>query len=189
MGQHDRAIAESQRAVEIDPLSSEAGLILGKVLYFAGRYDEAIAQNLKTLELNPYYWPAAENLSRIYLQKNQYTEAIALLKKTVESGVDNPKPTGILGYAFAIAGRKGESEKILEELKQQSQNVFISPGYFALIHIGLGNIDQAFEWMDKSYQEHIWYMPYLKVMPEYDPLRNDPRFEALLKKVGLIDQR
>ena len=73
------------------------------------------------------------------------------------------------------------------ELTQQSRNKFISPGYFALIHIGSGNIDQAFEWMDKSYQEHIWYMPYLKVMPEYDPLRNDPRFGALLKKVGLTD--
>ncbi len=187
MGQFDRAIAECQRAQELDPLSSEAGWILGEVLYYAGRYDEAIAQNLKTLDLNPYYWPVAVNLARVYLQKNQYAEAIALLKKTIESGVDNPHPTAILGYAFALAGRKSEAEKILEEFKQQSQNKFITPGYFALIHIGLGNIDQAFEWMDKMYQEHSFYITYLKVMPEYDPLRNDPRFEALLKKVGLID--
>jgi adenylate cyclase len=187
MGQFDRAIAESQLAVELDPLSLEAGWILGEVLYFAGRYDDAIAQNKKILDLNPYYWPAAVNLARVYLQKGQNVEAIALLKKIIESGVSNPHPTGILGYAFALAGPKKEAEKILQEFKQQSQNKFISPLYYALIHIGLGNIDQAFELMDEALQEHSWYIPFLKVLPEFDPLRNDSRFAVLLKKANLAD--
>jgi class 3 adenylate cyclase len=172
---------------ELNPLSSEASWFLGEALYYAGRHDEAIAQNLKTLDLNPYYWPATVNLARVYLQKGQYAEAIALLNKTIESGVSNPQPTGILGYAFARAGQKREAEKILEEFKQQSQDRYISPIYFTLIHIGLSNINQAFDWMDKSLEEHSWYIPYLKVFPEFDPLRNDPRFEELLKKVRLLD--
>jgi TolB-like protein/lipoprotein NlpI len=187
IGQFDRAIAECQRAVEIDPLSSDANWILGEALYFAGRYDEAIAQNLKLLDLNPYYWPAAVNLARVYLQKGQYSEGIALLKKTVESDVGNPWPAVVLGYALALAGDKDEAEKILAELKQQSQDRYISPMFYALIHIGLGNTDQALEFLDKSVQEHSFYTPFLKVLPEYDPLRNDPRYEVLLKKVGLID--
>jgi serine/threonine-protein kinase len=180
-------LAECQRAVDIDPLSSEANWILGEALYFAGRYDEAIAQNLKLLDLNPYYWPAAVNLARVYLQKGQYAEGIAQLRKTVESDVGNPWPTVVLGYALAIAGEKGEAEKILADLKRQARDKYITPMFYLLIHIGLGNTDQAFEWLDKSIQEHSYYTPFLKVFPEYDPLRNDPRFEGLLKKVGLID--
>jgi serine/threonine-protein kinase len=187
IGQFERAMAECQRAVDIDPLSSEANWILGEALYFAGRYDEAIAQNLKLLDLNPYYWPAAVNLARVYLQKGQYAEGIAQLRKTVESDVGNPWPTVVLGYALAIAGEKGEAEKILADLKRQARDKYITPMFYLLIHIGLGNTDQAFEWLDKSIQEHSYYTPFLKVFPEYDPLRNDPRFEGLLKKVGLID--
>jgi TolB-like protein len=187
MGQFDRAIAEVQRAIEIDPLSSEASWFLGEVLYFAGRYDEAITQYLKTLDLNPYYWPAEVDIARVYLQKGQYAEAIALLKKIIESGVSNPSPTAYLGYALALAGQKKDAEKILEEFTTESQDIFISPLYFAFIHIGLGNIDQAFEWMDKSFEERSWYIPFLKVMPEYDPLRDDPRFAVLLKKAKLAD--
>jgi class 3 adenylate cyclase/TolB-like protein/lipoprotein NlpI len=187
MGQFDKGIAECQRAVDIDPLSSEANWILGEALYFAGRYDEAIAQNLKLLDLNPYYWPAAVNLARVYLQKGQYAEGIAQLRKTVESDVGNPWPTVVLGYALAIAGEKGEAEKILADLKRQARDKYITPMFYLLIHIGLGNTDQAFEWLDKSIQEHSYYTPFLKVFPEYDPLRNDPRYEVLLKKVGLVD--
>jgi serine/threonine-protein kinase len=187
IGQFERAIAECQRAVEIDPLSLEANWILGEALYFAGRHDDAIEQNSKILELNPYYWPAAVNLARAYLQKGQYSEGIALLKKTVDSDVGNPWPAVVLGYALALAGEDIDAEKILEELIQQSKDRYISPMFYTWIHIGLGNIDQAFEWLDKSIQEHSFYTPFLKVFPEYDPLRNDPRFEVLLKKVGLID--
>jgi class 3 adenylate cyclase/TolB-like protein len=187
IGHFDRAIAECQRAQEIDPLSSEANWILGEALYFAGRYDEAIAQNVKLLDLNPYYWPAAVNLARVYLQKRQYAEGIALLKKTVESDVGNPWPAVVYGYALALAGEKRDAKKILEELGQQSQDRYISPMFYTLIHIGLGNTDQAFDWLDKSIQEHSFYMPFLKVLPEFDSIRNDPRFAALLKKAKLAD--
>jgi serine/threonine-protein kinase len=188
MGRWEEAIAESKRAQELDPLSVETNLSLGSKYYWARRYDEAIEQYRKTLELDPKHPLAHDYLADAYARKGAYTEAIAEEQKYLSLSGDE-EGAAALGRDFAAFGYdkavRNQYQKNLDQLKAVSKQGYVSPMYFVFTYARLGEKDQAFAWLEKAYDEHQPWLAYLKTDPQFDPLRADPRFADLVRRVGL----
>lgn len=158
---------------------------MGLVFYRAHQYDRAIEQFKKTLEMEPNFVPARWNLGRALVQKRMYGEAIMELQRATERSNRNPVYLAALGHAYAVSGRREEATKILNELKELSKRRYILPNLIAIIYVGLNEKEQAFAWLEKAYQERSDFMIVLKVDPVLDGLRSEPRFQDLLRRVGL----
>ena len=183
-GQPDEAIAEIKRVREIYPTSVVINAEVGCASYYARRYDQAIAELRETLEMDPNYMLAHYNLGRAYSQKGLYEEsAEALLRARSLSG--SPFIAAELGYVYAAAGRGGEAREVLRELKEEAARSYVDPYLIAIIHTGLGERAQAFEWLDRAFEDRSTWMPWIKVEPKFDGLRSDPRFQDLIQRVGL----
>ena len=156
-------------------------------LFYAGKYDQAIAQSRKTLEVDPNDWLTYQGLGQVYERTKQYPEAIAALQKSRELETSNPSTLGYLGHVYGVAGKKADAEKTLQELKEISKQRYVPPYNFACVYAGLGDKDQAFEWLERAYTERDFYLTLLKVEPAMDNLRSEPRFAGLLKRVGLAE--
>jgi TolB-like protein/DNA-binding winged helix-turn-helix (wHTH) protein len=185
LGRTEESLAESQRALELEPLQLVVGLHLGWHYLYARQYDQAIEQFRKTLELDPAFPQAQRYTAWAYLQKGMHPEAIAALRSALSSVGRNPEIEGELGHALAVAGRRTEALVMLEGLGRLSSTRYVSPYSVALVQAGLGDRDQALAWLDKAYAERSDYMPYLRLEPMLDGLRSDHRFAALVRRVGL----
>ena len=153
----------------------------------ARQYDEAIKQFKKTLEIDPNHGFAHYGLGGAYVQKGMYDEAITELQKSMDiSG--QAEIAGVIGYAYAMAGKKDEARKRQNELLKLSErkDVIIDPMMVVYTYVGLGEKDQAFEWLNKSIEYRSIGITFLKVEPAFDPLRSDPRFIDLLRRVKLV---
>jgi TolB-like protein/Tfp pilus assembly protein PilF len=185
-GQFEQAIAEVRRALQLDPLSLVINADVGTVLTSARRYDQAIEQLRKTVEMDPGFYYAHWTLGDALELKGRNEEAIAEYKKAIALN-DDPLPRALLGHLYAKIGRKDEALEILKQLREQresSKQRYISPYNLALIHIGLGQKDEALQLLEETYQDRDGYdIAFIKVEPLLDPLRGDPRFEALVQKV------
>jgi len=188
-GRHDEAIEQSKRAHELDPLSVEIWIEFGRRYYFARDYDKAIEEYRKVIELfpnikySPITWYARSELAKALSQKGLHKEAIEeYLKADFE-----PTYHWNLGYIYGVAGKREEAQEILKYYLELSKEEFIWPGSIAVIYIGLGEKDKAFEWLEKSYEQREGWMTHLKVDPMFDSLRSDPRFQDLLKRVNFPD--
>jgi TolB-like protein/Flp pilus assembly protein TadD len=185
MGRTEEALAEMKRARALDPVSLTTSGPVGWFLYNAHQYDQAIAAFQRSLELDPDFPVAHMGIGLAYIQKRMHEEAIAELQEAVALGtVGGPSTyTAVLAYAYAVSGRKTEARKILNELKQQMKQRHVSPFNIAEIHLGLGEKDRAFEWLEKAYEERdedlFWFRD-----PILDPLRDDPRFHSLLRRMN-----
>jgi len=183
IGDFDKAIAELNRALQLDPLSLIINADLGVGLMTARRYDKGIAQLRKTIEMDPYFYYAYLNLGKALQLNGQLDEAVTEYKKAAALN-DDPLVLGLLAQGYAKLGQRDEALKTLEQLQQTA-----SPGYvwnytFALVHIALGENDKAIDYLERDYREHADYeLALIKVDPMLDPLRGDPRFEALVSKV------
>jgi len=184
LGRPDEALAEFKRAQELDPLSLMINAGLGEALRMARRYDEAIEQTRKTLELEPNFVRAHQFLGLALTHKSLYEEAIAEYEKAVSLSGGSAFPLSWLGYVYGVAGRKGEAERVLDQLQERSKQSYVSASSIALIYMGLGRKDEAFDWLERSYQAQEPLLQ-LKVNPMYDPLRDDPRFTDLLRRMNL----
>jgi TolB-like protein/DNA-binding winged helix-turn-helix (wHTH) protein/Tfp pilus assembly protein PilF len=174
----DEALLSVRRAQELDPLDLEVNVELANVFTNSRQYDQAIQQHLKIVEMDPNF-PDHGRLAELYQLKGMYQEATAELKKP-----NTPKAQ--LAYGYAVAGEKDEALKILDEMKQdQSQGRYVAPFAFALVYMGLGDKDQAFEWLNKTFDENPYRLSFLKVNPRFDGLRSDPRFTDLLRRMKL----
>jgi TolB-like protein/Tfp pilus assembly protein PilF len=186
LGQFDEAIAEAKRALELDPLSIVINADVGTVLTNARRYDQAIEQLRKTVEMDPGFYYAHWTLGDALELKGRNEEAIAEYKEAIALN-DDPLPRALLGHLYAKIGRKNEALAILKqlrELRESSKQHYVSPYNLALIHIGLGQNDEAIQLLEETYEERDGYnTAFIKVDPMLDPLRGDPRFEALVQKV------
>jgi TolB-like protein/DNA-binding winged helix-turn-helix (wHTH) protein len=185
LGRTDESLAESKRALELEPLHLVIGDHLGWHYLYARQYDQAIEQFRKTLELDPAFPQAQRYAAWAYLQKGMHQEAITSLQAALGLLGRNSEVEGELGHALGVAGRRAEALAVLEGLRQLSSTRYVSPYSVALVHAGLGDRDQALAWLEKAYVERSDYMVYLNREPMLDGLRSDPRFAALVRRVGL----
>ena len=135
--------------------------------------------------MDPNYAVAHEFLAEAYEQKGMHQEAIAEFQKAISLRGDSLPNRAKLGHAYAVAGKGGEALKIIDELKGLSKETYIRPYDVAVIYVGLDQNDQAFDWLQKACEERSGWLRYLKVDPRLDPLRSDPRFADLVRRVGL----
>ncbi len=183
LGRFDDAIAEGKRAVELDPLSLVINADLGADYYLARRYDEAIAQQRKTLEMDPGFYYAHFILGEALAAKGAFEQAIEEYRKA-HALDDDPWVLGLLGHAYASSGNKTEALKILDQLKELSTQRYVSAYSFAILYLGLGDKQEALRWLEQSYQDRAGSdIAWIRVYSLLDPLRGDPRFEALAEKI------
>jgi serine/threonine-protein kinase len=181
MGRFEDGIREEKRALELDPFSLAANRDLGSAFYFARQYDLAIDQERKTLELDPNFIGVQLNLGNAFLQKSMYKEGIAEIEKVLVISPSNTLALSYLGHAYAVAGRKTEAQKVLDQLNEISKQRYVPALSQAMIYVGLAENDKAFAWLGKAYDERSFPLNFIKVEPMYDPLRSDPRFADLLR--------
>jgi TolB-like protein/Tfp pilus assembly protein PilF len=180
---HEEAIAEFNRALELDPISRVHLGHFGLILYRARRYDESIVQCLNALEIDSTYANALWFLALALEQKGQLTESIAKLEKAVSlSG--GPHYRALLGRAYALAGDKTQALNILDELKGLSQRRYVSPFDLAVVYVGLNDLSSAFQWLEEAYQQRVFRIIEL-TLPMFDSLRPDPRWQDLVRRIGL----
>ena len=184
LGRLDEAIAKDKKAIELDPLNSFFQSALAYFLYHARRYDDAIVQIGKTLELDPTSTMARHLLGCCLLWKGDAAGAIAEFQRS-KIVVTGAWYQGLLGYAYAISGDQSKAEQILGELEELAKHQYVNTSAFAAIYLGLGEKEKALDWLDKCYENQESACWLLKVDPIYDTIRNEPRFQAILKKVGL----
>ncbi len=179
LGRFDEAMSHLNRAQELDPLALNLMWDVSVLFQFSRQHDRAIEQSKKMIEMDPNHVAAHTQLAVNYQEKGMYEEAIAELKKVNAARFQ-------LAYAYAVAGKRAEAQKILDELKDdQSKGRYVSPFSFAVIYMGLGDKDQAFEWLNKTFEENPYRIAFIKVNPRFDSLRSDPRFDALLRRMKL----
>jgi tetratricopeptide (TPR) repeat protein len=183
LGRADEAIASIKRARELDPLSLIIGTAVGRVYHFARLYDRAIDACRNTLEMEPAFASARLDLGLACLQKSMFVEAIAQLRQTLSLSGERSTVLAVLGYAYALSGERAAALQTLDQLYERAKRHDIPSLHVAYVHIGLGNLGQAFEWMEKSYRERAGLLVFLKVEPIFDPLRSDSRFAGLLQRM------
>ena len=152
--------------------------------YFqARRYDQAIEQERKTLDLDPNFIFAHDTIGDAFAQKSMIKEGIAEFEKSLADIPGDPITLSLLGRAYALQGRRAEAEKVLDQMNELSKREYVPPFLRAVIYGALGEKDKAFEWLDKSVDEH--FASHVKTSPDFDPLRQDPRFTDVLRRMNL----
>jgi serine/threonine protein kinase/Tfp pilus assembly protein PilF len=183
------SIAEAQRALELDPLSPDIFSQLGNFYLMTRRYDESIAQFQKALDLNPNLPVVRAMLAMAYAMKRMYPQALAEYDKIADqdkvTAAGNQFAAGMLGWVYAVSGRRTDALKIAQEFKDLSAHAYVDFYWAGVIYAGLGDKDEAFRLLEKSYQEHAVTLPYLAVDPFWYGMRADPRFADLLRRMGL----
>src|ERR1700741_2854293 len=181
LGRKSEAITEMRKAEGLDPLSLIVSADMADVLFVARLYDESILQSRKTLDMEPNFAVAHFELGQAYVQKRMYREAIAELQRANELSGGSTTCTSNLAYAYAQSGQRDEAVKILKDLTKHS-NGFSNAAELALIYAGLDEKDRAMAWLEKAYAER--FNPSILLRPAFDPLRSDPRFQDLLRRIG-----
>ena len=185
VGRRDQVVAEAKRARELDPLSVVADYNLARAFYFARQFNRAIEESRKALELDPNFLPARAILGRAHVQERRYEEGIAELEKAVSLSGKSAWVKARLGNAYALAGKRAQALEILNELKERRKQTYVSSYDVALIYAGLAEKDQLFTRLDKAYEERSLGLLNVKLEPELDSFRSDPRFQGLLHRMGL----
>ncbi|MEO8369902.1 MAG: protein kinase [Candidatus Solibacter sp.] len=185
LGRFDQAMAETNRASELSPLSPAINLALGYRFYYARKIPQAIEQCQKTAGMDSAFGAAHMCLGRSYLQTSSPADAVAEFRKALQLSDGDTNDLAALGLAMAASKQPADARKILDQLKERSQQTYVQPMWPAVIHIALGETDRAFEWMQRAYEDRSAWLVYLKVDPLFDNVRQDPRFAELTRRVGL----
>jgi TolB-like protein/tRNA A-37 threonylcarbamoyl transferase component Bud32/Tfp pilus assembly protein PilF len=183
LSRHDEAISEMQRAKALDPVSLPVRFNTAFRYYFARRYSEAIAECRQALEMDPSFTPLHAVLGFSYAALGQHQDAAreirAALPDTVVTG------SAVLGYVYALAGRVAEARSILRAVEERAKHAYVVPLDFSLIYAALGERDEAFRWLRKAYEERTPLLVFINVAAWYDTVRDDPRFTALVRDLGV----
>ncbi len=185
LGRNAEALIRMKQSLELDPLSLIINDAIGWAYYHARQYDEAVAQLLRTVELDPNYPMTYWLLGLLYRKTARYDLAISAGEKGVNLSGGSPLMRAALAQTFATAGAAQKAIQILDDLKKLAKERYVAPHFFAGIYVGLGEYDRAIEYLEKSCGEHCHWLIYLHIDPSLDDLRNDPRFQDLLQRVGL----
>ena len=185
MGRNDEAIAEARLLLRKDPLSTGGNGNLGSVLVFTHRWEEAIAQLRSAIDLDPNYWFDYNFLGRAYVQVGRTAEAIETFQRGLKLEGNTELWSG-LGYAYTIAGNREEALKVLDHLQEMSKGVYVAPYNVAVIHVGLGNKDEAFAALERAFAERSYLLvEYFNTDERLESLKSDPRFAELRHRIGL----
>ncbi len=184
-GRHEEALAEANKAYQLDPFSLTINTTLGMALAEAGREDLAVERLRKTVEMDANFSYVHFQFGRTYLRKMAFAEAIAEFQKAAALSPTMPRYASALAHAYGRAGRNAQALEILEELEQGSRGSNPAWTDIAIIHSGLGRNDQAFASLERALKHREWRLVRMKVEPMFDPLRADPRFADLLRRIGL----
>jgi len=186
LGRADESIAQAKLALEADPIAMLTNQMLGDAYASARRYGQAIAQFQKGLELHANDSSLMYQLGWAYVYSGAYDKGIEAIRKS--QAVDGLDPTlsPDLAYINAILGKKDEARKTLNNLLELARKYPVSPGYIALVFAGLDEREQALTWLEKAFAQHSTMMVWLKVDPRFDKMRDEPRFQELMRRVGLI---
>jgi TolB-like protein/DNA-binding winged helix-turn-helix (wHTH) protein/Tfp pilus assembly protein PilF len=183
LGRYDEAIPEMRRAESLDPLSLIINADLAELLVLAHSYDESIEQSRKTIEMDPNFAFAHIQLAQAYLAKHRNEEAVAELEKAVQLSAGSPTSQANLARAYVAVGKRSEAQKLLSDLKKRSTPSSSYAAEISVIYAALGDANQAMNWLEKGYEER--FNPGVLLRPGFDPLRSDPRFEDLVRRIGL----
>jgi tetratricopeptide (TPR) repeat protein len=184
MGRFDEAIAELKRAQELDPLSLIISFLLGWTYYFARQPEKAKEEARKALEIDESFWMAHWTMALGYEQTGQYDEALAELEKA-KALDDSSWIAAVFARVYGRLGRTDEAQKILDELTERSKQQWVAPYLVATAYVNLDRRDQAFEWLQKALEDYDEWIDCINIDPALDLLRSDPRFQDLLRRVGL----
>lgn len=187
MDRMDEALLEITFGHELDPLSRVLNLNLARILYFARRFDEATKQCLKTIEMFPDYLIAHRRLGMTYGEQGMFQEAEIEFKAALSISANDSETMSAMAYVYTAAGRMDEAREIFERIKDLARNGYVSPYSLARVHIGLGEIDEAFAELEITYKERHGILTYLKVEPMFDSIRGDARYADLLRRLGFGD--
>jgi|KBSSwiStaDraftv2_1062776.scaffolds.fasta_scaffold04396_8 TolB-like protein/Tfp pilus assembly protein PilF len=182
MGRHDEAIAEMKKAMELEPLSLIQGANYAGVLMYARRLDEALDQARKTCELDPSFMAGKSWLSHVLNMKGMYPDALAVAENTLDSSTPFLSDAA---YAYAKTGQKEKALGVIARWKEGEKHKYVLNYWVAVTYAAIGDKDNAFAELEKAYKSHDWFLQRMKVDPFLDPLRDDPRFEDLLKRINL----
>ncbi len=182
---YQESVDEAKRNQELDPVSPR----LGAALLIARRYDQAVLELRKNIALNPEAVRPHHFLGIAYEQQNKAPEAIAELEQAVSLSHRDPIFLAGLAHAYAVFGKRQQAKAILAELEQRSQREYVPPYHFALVWLGLGNKEQALAWLEKAYVDRPIPLVTINSWPWFDPLRSDPRFQSLVRRIGLDPRR
>jgi TolB-like protein/Tfp pilus assembly protein PilF len=182
-GDHVGELAEMKRAAELDPLSLVINTNVGNAYLHNNRLDEAIAQFLKAIEMDPNFYFAQWSYGQALLHQGKISEAIAQFEKST-SITDDPIPLAVLGLGYGVSGRKDDAQKILARLRESRAQRFTPAYSLAVVCVGLGDQDQAINWLEESYRERDGNnIAAIRIDPALAPLHGNPRFEALAEKI------
>lgn len=181
----DEAVAARKLCKALDPLSPFTVADVGYPLYYARRFDEAIKAYGEALEMDPNLSWGHLWIGQVLVLQGKFNEAIEEIQKAIRLSNGDIRARATLGHAYAVAGKRAEAMQVIDELKQLSKQRYVSPYFVAVVYAGLQDDDDAFTWLEKAYQERHPYLILMDVEPVFDRIRNDPRFIALKKRVGL----
>lgn len=185
LGRTDQAETEAKRQLDLDPVSPVATFQRGIQLYRARRFDEAIEQGEAALKLDPNFPLGYWLLGNSHLRKGMPREAVSEFEKYVALSRGSARALGYLGHGLARSGDRGKAARVISQLRTLSKQRYVSAFYVALVYVGLGENDQAVSWLEKACDERSGQVAFLKVEAEWDPLRADPRFANLVRRIGL----
>jgi Tfp pilus assembly protein PilF len=185
----DDGSREVRRALDLDPLSIETNFLAGWRFYFSRRYDEALTQIRHTLDLDPTYFFGHMFLGMCYEQQGRFEEAAAAFERarklTAEAGETPPEILADLVRSHVQAGDRAAAEKVRGELDALTKRRYVSRHDLALVSLALGDRRAALDWLEKAYEDRNWYMPWIHLDPRFDPIRSEPRFQDLVRRMGL----
>jgi TolB-like protein/Tfp pilus assembly protein PilF len=184
LGQLEKGIGEGRTATALDPLAAEPLQILSQDLYLSRRYPEAVEQSRKALDLDPKYFLAHLTLALSYVAQGKSRDAITAARSAREDEPLADWPTAVLGMAYAADGQRAEAEKLLSEMNRKASRGWVPSYAFAEIYGGLRDKSQTLDALEKSYEERAWFLTYLNTAPEFDFIRSEPRFQALLRRMN-----
>jgi TolB-like protein/Flp pilus assembly protein TadD len=185
MGRMDEAMAEIKRAQQLDPLSPIISINVGRLHDLKSNLDAAVTEYEKVIELNPNVPLAHDLLGLAYLKQGREQEAIAELQRGVELSGRASEELGRLGYGYGALRKRDKAMAVLKELEERHARQESPAMYLAAVYAGLGDKDQAFAWLERDFQAHTGLLTFITLLPDYDTLRDDPRYTDLLRRMGL----
>jgi DNA-binding winged helix-turn-helix (wHTH) protein/Tfp pilus assembly protein PilF len=183
-GKFNEALKELRIGQQLDPLSPMLNAVVGEVFIYSRQYRKAITQLRESLELESNFWPAHCFLGRAHLFQGHFAEAVGLLHRASKFS-DTSRPSEYLAYAYALSGNRVEAEELLRELLEISKVRYVSQYNLALVYIALGRMDRAFHLIDRAYNDRCEQLVWLTVDPALDCIRSAPKFQGMLRKLGL----